>query len=143
MESAIEQNGTLEAAITQDENVIWSMHNKKNVRNLLSGEMILTFFKRPLKVRIRKLSNKCGELDEIIESLLLDISQNSIKEFTTDFLFNRIVIKAWNMNKLSEIYISPDLFYEKLRDAGLIFSESRNRWIVGSVEDVELKLRFE
>lgn len=102
LETASECGGELKAAITQTGDVIWSMHKKKNSANVLAGEMILTFYK-PAKIpKTRKAAktvapeDSAAVLSEVFDACL----NNGTSSFTSEALFNRLVIELWRRRDL-------------------------------------------
>src|SRR5437016_1143319 len=89
--SASESGGAeLRAAIPQVGDPIWSMHKKKGSESVLAGEVILTFLKTGRHQR--KQATNGFDVSEAVKQVL---SQVKGDEVYGEFLFNKLVIKAW------------------------------------------------
>ena len=102
LETASRCGGELRAAITQTGDVIWSMHKKKNSASVLAGEMILTFYK-PGKApgpgrhsEVARPEDPAVVLSEVFDACL----RNGASSFTSEALFNRLVIELWHRRAL-------------------------------------------
>jgi hypothetical protein len=106
------------------------MHKKKNSENVLSGEMILTFYKpipqpsnaSPWAVR----ESGTTLFREILDRVLQDERQR--QEFTSQYLFNRLILDAWRMNSLSELSVPRREFAEELRRRGWLYDATTHIW---------------
>lgn len=130
LESVTGCGGELRAAITQTGDVIWSMHKKKNSANVLAGEMILSFYK-PRRIRAAK-----KPLDKVVEedpdSVLSDVFDvclgNGTNAFTSEALFNRLVIELWRRRALSCLSLDRKKFASELQIRGWTYSTRTHRW---------------
>ena len=130
LETASECGGELKAAITQTGDVIWSMHKKKNSANVLAGEMILTFYK-PAKVpKIAKSPKVVSTEDSaIILSEVFDAClNNGTSSFTSEALFNRLVIELWRRRALSCLDLNREEFAKQLEQRGWSYSTRNHSW---------------
>jgi 16S rRNA G966 N2-methylase RsmD len=130
LETASECGGELKAAITQTGDVIWSMHKKKNSASVLAGEMILTFYK-PAKVSKPKkifepvpLENPASVLSEVFNACL----SNGATHFTSEALFNRLVIELWHRRALGCLNLDRDEFTKQLEQRGWRYNEQSHSW---------------
>jgi hypothetical protein len=120
LESASESGGELKAAITQTGDVIWSMHKKKNSANVLAGEMILTFYK-PAKIpKSRKASKAAapGDAAAILSEVFDACLDNGASSFTSEALFNRLVIELWRRRALGCLNLNREEFAKQLEQRG-------------------------
>jgi DNA modification methylase len=130
LETADECGAELKAAITQTGDVIWSMHKKKNSANVLAGEMILTFYKPakvPRKTRLTKTST--AESSEAILSEVFDACLNSgATSFTSEALFNRLVIELWHRRALSCLNLDREEFAKQLERRSWSYNARTHLW---------------
>jgi len=117
----------LRAAVTQEREVIWSMHKKKNRENMLAGEMILTFYKprRPARIAAARESRP-ALFGELLDAALCECRER--EEVTSQFLFNRIVLAAWNRRSMTELGVTRETFMEALRQRGWDYDAKRHAW---------------
>ncbi len=129
--------GELKAAITQTGDVIWSMHKKKNPTGVLAGEMILTFYK-PLRVRaVKSRMNRIAEKkrDNVLSEVFDTCLRNGAHSFTSEELFNRLVIELWRRRALNCLSLDRQEFASELEVRGWAYSSRTHRWTKrGSVE---------
>jgi len=130
LETASECGGELKAAITQTGDVIWSMHKKKNSASVLAGEMILTFYK-PAKVRktprpakTTQAADSSAILSEVFDACL-NIDATS---FTSEALFNRLVIELWHRRALSCLNLDREEFAKQLERRGWNYNTRNHSW---------------
>lgn len=130
LETAAECGGEPKAAITQTGDVIWSMHKKKNSANVLAGELILTFYKPRSAVRHQKRpaplasEDAAGILSEVFASCL----DNGTTEFTSEALFNRIVMELWRRRALGCLNLNREEFARQLEQRGWNYNPRRHIW---------------
>jgi adenine-specific DNA methylase len=130
LETAGECGGELKTAITQTGDVIWSMHKKKNSANVLAGEMILTFYK-PAKIskaakpsKIVPLEEAATVLSEVFDACL----NNGTSSFTSEALFNRLVIELWRRRALSCLNLDREEFAKQLQQRGWNYNTRNHSW---------------
>ncbi len=130
LETAAECGGELKAAITQTGDVIWSMHKKKNSARVLAGEMILTFYK-PVKVpkpakpaKTAPVLDSAAILPEVFDTCL----NRDASSFTSEALFNRLVIELWRRRALSCLNLDREEFAEQLARRGWKYNLRNHRW---------------
>lgn len=128
----------LRAAVTQEREVIWSMHKKKNSETMLAGEMILTFYKPDSPPRIAPLVRETEEPP--FESLLAEVLRacENRSEVTSQFLFNRMILLAWERKALSRLRVSRLEFAAALRKKGWTYDEKRHVWRRSAAQLAEL-----
>jgi len=129
LKTASDCGGDLKAAITQTGDVIWSMHKKKNSASVLAGEMILTFYKpaRPAKRRESPKpvdTNPATVLSEVFDACLT----NGTASFTSEALFNRLVIELWRRNALSCLNLGRKEFADGLEQRGWSYNVKNHLW---------------
>jgi len=115
--------GDLRAAISQIGDPIWSMHKKKGNQSVLAGEMILTFLKtdKPKTLEIARPFDVAAAVSRI-----LDESANGT--IYGEYLFNRIVINAWQSGALGSLDISRTAFADLMEQHGWTYEETAHRW---------------
>jgi DNA modification methylase len=130
LETASQSGGELKAAITQTGDVIWSMHKKKNSASVLAGEMILTFYKSP-KLGKRPKTSESGEaadpakiLSDVFDACLC----NGITSFTSEALFNRLVIELWRRRALGCLNLNREEFARQLEQRGWSYDTRHHAW---------------
>ena len=130
LETASECGGELKAAITQTGDVIWSMHKKKNSASLLAGELILTFYK-PVHARLHEKRPRIAS-DFAPEKILSDVFDeclmNGMTSFTSEALFNRLVVQLWRRNALSCLSLDRRAFAEHLECRGWTYDPQNHLW---------------
>jgi len=130
LETADECGGELKAAITQTGDVIWSMHKKKNSASVLAGELILTFYKPakvPGKAKLTKTST--AESSEAILSEVFDAClSNGTTSFTSEALFNRLVIELWHRRALGCLNLNREEFAKQLERRGWNYNTRNHSW---------------
>jgi hypothetical protein len=133
LETASECGAELRAAITQTGDVIWSMHKKKNSASVLAGEMILTFFKpkrppRPLPApKDRSGHDPAQVLSEVFDVCLA----NGMKSFTSEALFNRLIVELWRRRELACLTLDRDEFSGRLEQRGWTYNPKTHLWSRG------------
>jgi 16S rRNA G966 N2-methylase RsmD len=130
LETASECGGDLRAAITQTGDVIWSMHKKKNSASVLAGEMILTFYKPTGISKARKhpatepIKDPAETLSEVFDACL----SNGTSTFTSEALFNRVVIELWRRRALSCLSLDRREFVSGLERRGWTYNTRTHEW---------------
>jgi len=129
LETADKCGGELKAAITQTGDVIWSMHKKKNSASVLAGEMILTFYKpaRIYKAETPKpvvIENSAAALSEVFDACL----NNGASRFTSEALFNRLVIELWRRRALNCLNLDREEFAKQLQQRGWSYNKRNHSW---------------
>jgi DNA modification methylase len=130
LETADECGGELKTAITQTGDVIWSMHKKKNSARVLAGEMILTFYK-PATLRKSAKPAETGMepdpaavLTEVFDACL----GNDTASFTSEALFNRLVIELWHRRALGCLNLDREVFAKQLQQRGWNYNTRNHSW---------------
>jgi DNA modification methylase len=130
LETADESGGELKAAITQTGDVIWSMHKKKNSASVLAGEMILTFYK-PAKARKHPGIPELAASDDpakILPEIFAACLDNGTKAFTSEALFNRLVIELWHRRALGCLNLNREEFARQLEQRGWSYNSRNHTW---------------
>jgi hypothetical protein len=124
LSSAAESGAQLRAAVSQVGDPIWSMHKKKNKDSVLAGEMILSFYKDGKKRQV----NKHGHFD-VVEAL--DETLRVVKDTKVfgEFLFNSLVIEAWNHGAIQSLDISKKDLMSLLEERGWEYDETHHFWV--------------
>lgn len=128
----------LKAAVTQEREVIWSMHKKKNAESMLAGEMILTFYKpvrlpTPACARESQGHYLTDLLDEILRA-------EPVGEITSQCLFNKLVLHAWEAQSLSHLTVNREAFVAELHKRGWRYDSRKHSWRHGQSLQDELPL---
>ena len=130
LETASECGGELKAAITQTGDVIWSMHKKKNSASVLSGEMILTFYK-PAKIRKpAKTPESAASADpsKVLSDVFDACLNNGTTSFASEALFNRLVIELWHRRALGCLNLDREEFARQLEQRGWSYNTRNHAW---------------
>jgi len=131
LETASQCGTELKAAITQTGDVIWSMHKKKNSESVLAGEMILTFYKPKHVAKSRTGAAPGTEKDaqatlsEVFDSCLA----NGQTSFTSEALFNRLIIELWHRRALSCLSLDRVEFSSRLEQRGWNYNPKTHLWM--------------
>lgn len=130
LETASECGAELKAAITQTGDVIWSMHKKKNSASVLAGEMILTFYKPARVSKTGRLSvvNRVRSPAETLSAAFDECLSNGTDSFTSEALFNRLVIELWRRRALNCLSLDRREFIERLRQRGWTYNTRTHLW---------------
>ncbi|MEK7677625.1 MAG: DNA methyltransferase [Verrucomicrobiota bacterium] len=132
LETAGECGAELKAAITQTGDVIWSMHKKKNSASVLAGEMILTFYKPG---RIQKASEPLKSAEQDAASVLSEVFEvclaNGTGSFTSEALFNRLVMELWRRRALGCLTLDRREFASRLEQRGWTYNPRTHLWSKG------------
>jgi 16S rRNA G966 N2-methylase RsmD len=124
--AAAESGADLKAAVSQVGDPIWSMHKKKSKQSVLAGEMILTFFKTGAPKSVQKTNN--FDVSETLGHILA--ATNSGKIYG-EYLFNKVVIEAWNRSAIGSLNISKTEFIDLIRQHGWRYDEEHHYWVKG------------
>jgi 16S rRNA G966 N2-methylase RsmD len=126
LSSTAEEGLELKAAISQVGDPIWSMHKKKNKESVLAGELILTFFKSG--TRSRPGMNRSFDVSEALHKIL---SQTSSDKLYGEYLFNRLVIDAWQNSAIDSLNISRTDFTALIESHGWRYDARNHYWVKG------------
>jgi len=136
LETASEWGPELKAAITQTGDVIWSMHKKKNSASVLAGEMILTFY----KAKRAQKQQPAGE-DAVKQDPTTDLSEvfdaclaNGAKSFTSEALFNRLIMELWQRRALGCLSLDRAEFTNRLAQRGWTYDSRTHLWSKGQAK---------
>lgn len=130
LETAAACGAELKAAITQTGDVIWSMHKKKNSASVLAGEMILTFYK-PKRVQKKARPEKPSDEKDspAILTAVFDVClDNGTTSFTSEALFNRLVIELWRRRALGCLNLDREEFVSRLEQRGWSYNARTHLW---------------
>lgn len=131
--AAAEEGLELRAAISQVGDPIWSMHKKKNKESVLAGELILTFLKSG-KRTIPK-TNKSFDMSRALQSIL---SRNTSNKLYGEYLFNRVVIEAWQNSAIDSLNLSRMEFIELIGSCGWRYDANSHCWVKKLSKDATL-----
>jgi 16S rRNA G966 N2-methylase RsmD len=126
LSAAAEAGAELKAAVAQVGDPIWSMHKKKNKESVLAGEMILTFCKTGMRLRREKRNG--FDLAETVSGILSSLGADTIYG---EYLFNRVVIDAWNKGAIDSLSITKNEFTELIESLGWRYDAQRHYWHKG------------
>jgi adenine-specific DNA methylase len=129
LETAEGCGAELKTAITQTGDVIWSMHKKKNSASVLAGEFILTFYK-PKNAREHGFARtEHPEPSEAVLSRVFDeCLANGIQDFTSEALFNKVVIELWHRRALGCLTLDRKIFAQNLEERGWNYDSRSHTW---------------
>jgi 16S rRNA G966 N2-methylase RsmD len=133
LSAAAESGAELKAAVAQVGDPIWSMHKKKNGEFVLAGEMILTFHKTGVRRDYKKA--KRFDLATAIQKILSDSDSNTVYG---EYLFNRVVIDAWNKGAIGSLTVTRDEFTQVIEDLGWHYDLQHHYWSKGEKEQASL-----
>src|SRR6202140_3257161 len=131
LSSAAESGAELRAAVSQVGDPIWSMHKKKN-NSVLAGEMILTFQNTGA---IKKLKRN-GHFDvfHAVKRILENTHSNYV---FGEYLFNRIIIEAWNKSAIHSLDMSKEDFMDLLKQSGWHYDQEKHYWAKDKPHQIE------
>jgi len=120
---AAEAGGDLRAAISQIGDPVWSMHKKKRNQSVLAGELILTFLKtgKPMAIDVKKSFDVKSAISRIL-------AETPTKAVYGEYLFNRVVIEAWQSGALGSLDIDRTEFSDMMERLGWSYDESEHVW---------------
>jgi DNA modification methylase len=127
LEEASEAGASLEAAVTQIGDTIWSMHKKKNKEKVLAGELILSFLKDGAKGAHGLERPPPVTIEQLIAETLFEVSPDG-RPFAGELLFNQVILKAWKRSALRCLDVSREDFSEILRRSGWRYNPFRHQW---------------
>jgi len=124
LRAACESGMELRAAISQVGDPIWSMHKKKGSESVLAGEMILTFFR----------SGKAKMIDrrqpfDVTQAVAKILDSTKSKHLYGEFLFNKVVIEAWQKGAISALNITRKGFSDLIKEHGWHYDGDNHYWI--------------
>ncbi len=122
--AAAEAGADLRAAVSQVGDPIWSMHKKKGDESVLAGELILTFHKTGKRKAIRK--DAAFDLSRVLGQILSDMDG---REVYGEYLFNRVIIEAWNRSAIGSLRVTKEEFTRLLRSHGWRYDQQNHYWV--------------
>jgi hypothetical protein len=130
LETASQRGAELKTAITQTGDVIWSMHKKKNSASVLAGEMILTFYKPARTGALPRNSEPAATADptKILSNVIETCLGNGVTRFTSEALFNRLIIELWHRRALSCLNLNRKEFVRQLEQRGWSYDARNHLW---------------
>jgi len=133
LETASECGAELKAAITQTGDVIWSMHKKKNPASVLAGEMILTFYKPKRARKAAQAAPHVAERDSatVLSEVFDSCLPNGRTSFTSEALFNRLIVELWHRRALSCLSLDRREFSRRLEQRGWSYDAKTHFWSKG------------
>ncbi|MBI4785725.1 MAG: hypothetical protein HY782_01590 [Chloroflexi bacterium] len=123
LSGAADSGAELKAAVPQVGDPIWSMHKKKNGETVLAGEMILTFQKTGARSSHEKRNG--FDLAETIHKILSGSDSNIVYG---EYLFNRVVIDAWNKGAIGALTATRGEFTQLIENLGWRYDPQRHYW---------------
>ncbi|MGQ0600129.1 MAG: hypothetical protein ACT4QE_00370 [Anaerolineales bacterium] len=123
LSAAAESGAQLRAAVPQVGDPIWSMHKKKNKESVLAGEMILTFHKSGARRHDERRNS--FDLAQTVRETLSSSGSNIVYG---EYLFNHVVIDAWNKGAIGSLTITKDEFKELIESLGWHYDPQRHYW---------------
>jgi adenine-specific DNA methylase len=136
LDAASEAGADFKTAITQTGDVIWSMHKKKNSESVIAGELILTFHKPATRrKRVKGGALPTGDINRLLEDALDECLTDGVTRFTSEALFNKIVMELWHRHALACLELDRQTFAAKLRERGWCYDERRHEWRRGKTSD--------
>lgn len=121
--AAAEAGGDLRAAISQIGDPVWSMHKKKGHQSVLAGELILTFLKTG-KAKVVDAS-KTFDVEAAIARILDETQEGTVYG---EYLFNRIVVDAWQAGALGSLDIDRNEFAAMIERRGWSYDDKAHCW---------------
>ena len=124
----------LRAAVTQEADLVWSMHQKKGRGRLLAGELILTFYK-PVSARVSAPATTVPPpgVDELLRDVAAQLERDDAGgAFRTETLFNHFVLAAWQRGALPRLDLPRDEFLARLAAAGFAYDAGTRHWRLGA-----------
>jgi len=148
LETAEHWGADLKAAITQTGDVIWSMHKKKNSASVLAGEMILTFFKPAGRSAKQSPADRprAEDFPSLLDRAFEVCLGNGSSAFTSEALFNRLIIELWQRRALGCLNLDRREFAARLERRGWTYHPRQHLWLKGQSApsaEAELQLAFE
>ncbi|HEX6719527.1 MAG TPA: DNA methyltransferase [Pyrinomonadaceae bacterium] len=125
LSTAADHGAELKAAISQVGDPIWSMHKKKGNQSVLAGEMILTFQKTGKREVLLK-SRSEFDVGSMVKKILTEANSEKIYG---EYLFNQLVIAAWQQSSISSLNITKDEFSELIKNYGWHYDQSAHYWV--------------
>jgi DNA modification methylase len=127
--TASECGAELKAAITQTGDVIWSMHKKKNSERVLAGEMIITFYKPSnLVARRKRVDSTIADPKAVLSEVFAACLNNGASAFTSEALFNKLIIEMWNRRALTCLSLDRREFAARLKQMGWNYDAKKHLW---------------
>ena len=122
--SAAAAGAELRAAVSQVGDPIWSMHKKKGSESVLAGELILTFIKTGRSNTFRPVNG--FDVEQAVDEVLSSTPDDRIYG---EYLFNRIVIAAWQKGAIELLNISRTEFIGLIQRSGWHYDEKNHFWV--------------
>lgn len=140
LETATQCGGELKSAITQTGDVIWSMHKKKNSASVIAGEMIITFYKPRKPATNSSCISPEGDPATLLTRVLDHCLSNGKSEFTSEALFNKLVLEMWHRRALGCLTLDRREFIGELERRGWSYDGKRHLWHKGHAPSVPQSL---
>jgi len=126
LSSAAECGADLRAAVPQVGDIIWSMHKKKGNESVLSGELILTFYKEARAAVKNRIVNEPFDVEGTVSQILSRFQANALYG---EHVFNQLILAAWNKGATSKLKITKDEFNELIVKHGWKYDERSHFWV--------------
>jgi adenine-specific DNA methylase len=124
LEAAFQSNCKLVASVPQSSGTVWSMHKKKGLHTVISGEFILTFQKQ--KSQIMKKSPKGKSFEEVVSDYFYE--KKNLDELSEEEVFNDLIVLCWPENLLNELNYSSLDIPKKLQELGFLYDSKHHTW---------------
>jgi hypothetical protein len=121
--AAADSGAELKAAVSQVGDPIWSMHKKKSSESVLAGELILTFLNSGRKTSLNRLNG--FDVGDAVGEVLSSIRSDKIYG---EYLFNQIVMAAWEHGAIGSLDISKTEFIDLIQRNGWQYDEKDHAW---------------
>jgi len=98
--------------------------------SVLAGEMILTFYKPAKLAKKRKPLDMAvaGDSETILSEVFDTCLNNGTNSFTSEALFNRLVIELWHRRALSCLNLNREKFASQLEERGWKYNTRNHLW---------------
>ena len=106
------------------------MHKKTNSARVLAGEMILTFYKPARASRPAQPAKSFADVDSaaILPEVFDACLNNDAASFTSEALFNRLVIELWHRRALGCLNLDREEFAQQLHRRGWHYDTRNHAW---------------
>jgi 16S rRNA G966 N2-methylase RsmD len=125
LSSAADAGAELKGAVSQIGDPIWSMHKKKSNQSVLAGELIISFYKSG---KAKRAINHNGAFD-VSAAVGRILSNSSADKVYGEYLFNRIVVEAWQHAAIGSLSITKTDFIDLIKQHGWHYDESNYFWV--------------
>jgi DNA modification methylase len=125
LSSASAAGAELRAAVSQVGDPIWSMHKKKSNQSVLAGELIISFYKSG---KPKRVAHRNGDFN-VSEALGRILSNTSSNKIYGEYLFNRVVMEAWEHSAINSLNITKTDFISLIEQHDWHYDENNYYWV--------------